>query len=695
MTTISVPERRVRDDLSLQGREGRSPLARFACGRVDDAAWVRPCLLVLLGATAALYLWNLGASGYANSFYSAAVQAGTKSWKAFFFGSSDAANFITVDKSPLFLWPMELTARIFGVNSWSILVPQALEGVAAVAVLYAAVRRWFGPGAGLLAGVVLALTPVAALMFRFNNPDAMLTLLLTIAAYALVRALEGGRTRWIVVVGAGIGLGFLAKMLQALLIVPPFALVYLVAAPVPLRRRVGQLLAGAGAIVVSAGWWVAAVALTPASARPYVGGSQNNSILNLVFGYNGFGRLTGNEAGSVGGMGNAGGRWGPTGITRLFNTQYGGEISWLLPAALIVLVAGLIVTARRKRTDRARAALVLWGGWLVVTGLVISLASGIIHPYYTVAMAPAVGAVVGIGATILWRARSQPFARGALALAVTSTAVWSYFLLDRVPGWHPWVRTLVVGGGLASAVMLLLLPVLPRAALLAIAGGALVFGLAGPGAYTVATAATPHTGAIPSSGPVGADFARGLPGGPAGGARVPGFAPGQTGAPPGRAGGVGPRQGFVPPNGLPPGQRANGAGAGARGGAGGLLDGSVSNAALTSLLRQNGSGYTWAAAAVGSNEASGYQLASGEPVMAIGGFNGTDPAPTLAEFQQYVRDRRIHWFIGGGGNGNRLGLGGAASTSGQIASWVQKNFTSRTVGGVTVYDLTSPAASSP
>ena len=263
--------------------------------------------------TGFLYLWDLGASGWANSFYSAAVQAGTKSWKAFFFGSFDSSNFITVDKSPAALWVMELSARIFGVNSWSILVPNALEGVATVA---RAVRH----GAPLVlargcsaGGAVVALTPVAALMFRFNNPDAFMVLLLTVAAYAVVRAVEGGRTRWLVLAGALVGFGFLAKMLQAFLVVPAFGAGPAVAAP--------GTAAGGGSAAGLRGpwpWWRRRVGgcwrsqLTPAADRPYIGGSQDNSLWNLIFGYNGFGRLTGNEAGSVGG-GAGGSRWGAPG----------------------------------------------------------------------------------------------------------------------------------------------------------------------------------------------------------------------------------------------------------------------------------------------------------------------------------------------------------------------------------------------
>ena len=265
-----------------------------------------------MAGTALLYLWGLGASGWANGYYSAAVQAGTQSWKAMFFGSLDSANSITVDKSPLFLWPMVISARIFGVNSWSILVPQALMGVGSVGVLYLTVRRWFGAPAGLLAGAVLALTPVAALMFRFNNPDAMLVLLMTLGAYATVRAIESGKTKWLIAMGAFVGFAFLAKMLQALLVLPGFGLAYLVAGPPRTLKRIWQLGLAGVSTIVAAGWWVAIVELWPAGSRPYIGGSQTNSVLELIFGYNGFGRLSGNETGSVGGMGggNGTGQWG-------------------------------------------------------------------------------------------------------------------------------------------------------------------------------------------------------------------------------------------------------------------------------------------------------------------------------------------------------------------------------------------------
>ncbi|MBW0107031.1 glycosyltransferase family 39 protein, partial [Pseudonocardia sp. KRD291] len=248
-------------------------------GRRSGREWV--ALAVLLAGTGALYLWNLGASGWANSFYAAAVQAGTQSWTAFFFGSLDPSNAITVDKPPASLWPMEIAGRIFGFSSWSMLVPQALMGVGAVALLYAAVRRVAGPGAGLLAGAVLALTPVAALMFEFNNPDAMLALLMVAAAYCTTRAVQGGDrssgTRWLLLAGLVIGFAFLAKSLQAFLVLPGLTLAHVWAAPGSLRRRITQVLGAGVGIVVGAGWWLLAVALWPVSSRPYIGGSTDNT----------------------------------------------------------------------------------------------------------------------------------------------------------------------------------------------------------------------------------------------------------------------------------------------------------------------------------------------------------------------------------------------------------------------------------
>jgi 4-amino-4-deoxy-L-arabinose transferase-like glycosyltransferase len=658
--------------------------------RAADPAWVRPAFWTLIAGTALLYLWGLGASGWANAFYSAAAQAGSESWKALFYGSSDAASAITVDKPPLSIWAMALSVRMFGLNAWSILVPQALMGVASVGVLYATVRRWFSPPAALISGAVLALTPVAVLMFRFNNPDAMLVLLLTVAAYATVRALERAGTWWLVIAGSAVGFAFLTKMLQALLVVPALALVYLVAAPTPLRRRVWQVLVAGAALVASAGWWVAILELVPASARPYIGGSQDNSVLELIFGYNGFGRLTGDEVGSVGGggRGQGGGMWGETSWHRLFDAEWGGQIAWLLPAALGLMVAAFWLTRRAPRTDRTRAALLLWGGWLVVTSLVFSYGQGIIHPYYAVALAPAIGALVGIGATMLWQRRADIRARAALAAAVVGTAVLASTLLDRSPDWHSELRPVVIAAGLAAAGLLLAGDHPGRRLGVVTVVAALVATMTAPLAYSLQTAASPHDGAIPSAGPAVA----GGRGGPAGGRfGRPGFRatpPFAQNAVPGVAGGntMPGFQGFPGAQGTPPALAGGTARGGFGGGPGGLLRGSDPSDEMVTLLDEDASRYTWVAAAVGSNSASGYQLATGDPVMAIGGFNGSDPSPTLEQFQQYVAAGRIHWFIGGAGFGGQMG--GSRSSS-QISQWVQENFTARTVDGITLYDLTA------
>lgn len=685
-------------------------------GRPEDPRWVRPAFLGLLLATAVLYLYNLSASGWANSFYSAAVQAGSESWKAFFFGSLDASNAITVDKPPASLWPMELAVRVFGLNSWAILAPEVLMGVGTVAVVYASVRRRFSPAAGLIAGAVLALTPVAALMFRFNNPDAMLALLMSVACYLVVRALADGRTKWLVWAGVAIGFAFLAKTLQAFLILPSLALVYGVCAPVRLRKRLGQLALATVAIVVSGGWWVAIVELWPASSRPYIGGSQNNSFLELTFGSNGLGRLSGDETGSVGGGGGGGGtgQWGETGWDRMFNSEIGSQISWLLPAALILLVAGLVATRRLKRTSVTRGSFLVWGGSLLMTTVVLSYMAGIFHQYYTVALAPYIAAVVGMGAAVLWEKRGEIWASITLAASVVAAAAWGYVLLNRTPDYLPWLKWLVLIGGLAGALGLVFAARVSRRLALAAVGLSIVASLAGPTAYTLSTVNSAHTGSIVTAGPAGASMMGGRGGGPGGGGGgfggggMPGQGQNQqgNGNTQGRQGngfpgggmpgqnqqnGNGNTQGQNQQGGTPGGQTGDGGGMGGGGGVGGLLNGATVSAEAKKLLETDSGDYTWAAAAIGAQNAASYQLSTGEPVMAIGGFNGTDPSPTLAQFKKYVADGKIHYFISSGSGG---GMGGSSDgTSSQITSWVESTFKKVTVGTATFYDLTQEASS--
>jgi 4-amino-4-deoxy-L-arabinose transferase-like glycosyltransferase len=702
--------------------DDRGRLERIWLGPADQPRWARPALLGLLALTAVLYLWDLSASGYANSFYAAAVQAGTKSWKAFFFGSLDAGNSITVDKPPASLWVMELSGRIFGFNSWSLLVPQALEGVAAVGLLYGTVRRVASSAAGLAAGAALALTPAAVLMFRFDNPDALLVLCMVTGAYAVTRALDDGRTRWLVLAGSVIGLAFLTKLLQGFLVLPAFALTYLLAGPVPLRRRIGQVLAGTAAVIVAAGWWVLIVSLWPAADRPYVGGSTNDSILELVFGYDGLGRIFGGSGnGGGGGAGGASGSsfGGATGLSRLFSSEMGNEISWLLPAALVGFAALLWFTRRAPRTDRLRAAALLWGGWLLVTGLVFSYMQGTIHPYYTVALAPAIAALVALAGHAAWERRATVTGRLTCVALVLAAGLWSFVLLGRTSSWQPELRWLVLALTLVAAVGLAV-PIRPRLAVRALLAGGLAAALLGTAAFGVATAASPHTGSIPSVGPAAAATSASA-GGPGGGGlpsgRTGGFAgagsaagsasrggtgasaPGGTAksgsapagsAPAGSAPGGSAKSGSLPTGSAPTGSRTAGGKTSASGGGtgGGMPSGgggATTSTALTNALKATSS--KWAAAVVGDQSAASLELATGKAVISIGGWSGTDPSPTLAQFEHYVATGQVRYLIASGGMA--MG-GGSTGVAAQITKWVAAHYQKVTIGGQTVYDLSQP-----
>ena len=589
----------------------------------------RAALIALLSVTAVLYLWGLGSSGWANSYYAAAVQAGTQDWKALLFGSLDAGNAITVDKPPAAMWFMGLSGRLFGFNAFTMLLPQALMGVASVGMLYATVRRTSGSAAALLAGAVLAATPVAALMFRFNNPDALLVLLLIVAAYCTVCALSQqvflSAVGWMALTGAVVGFAFLTKMLQAFLPVPALALAFLVAAPFDLLRRAGALLVAGLSVAVAAGWYVALVGLWPADARPYIAGSTDNSLLQLALGYNGIERITGSGGGP--------GRdnlffGGAPGLTRLFGPSMGVEISWLLPAALIGLVFMGWLTRRAPRTDRSRAAVLLWGGWLLVTGAVFSFMDGTVHPYYNVALAPAVAALVGISVVELWSRRAVLGCRIVLAVMSAVTGGWAFALLSRTPDWLPALRWVVLAVSVVAA-GLLVFRVRQRRLVSVSAAVAVVAALAGSASFTVYNVAHGHR-----SGP------------------------GSMSGPP-RPGG----------DGWP--------------GGGPKHDGP--NVALQRMVA--GTDNRWAAASVGSFQVGDLELSTGKSLMAIGGFSGGDNSPTLAQFQQHVTDGAVRYFI----VSDHKGPGGHESGSGAtITEWVSSHFTKFDVAGTTVYDLQLP-----
>ncbi|MBV9412408.1 MAG: glycosyltransferase family 39 protein, partial [Acidimicrobiia bacterium] len=530
---------------------------------------------------AALYTWGLSSMGWANSYYAAAVKAGTTSWKAFFYGAIDPGSFITVDKPPAAFWVQALSARVFGFSTWSILLPQAAAGVGSVLILHRLVRKWAGDVAAHLAALALALTPVAVIMFRYNNPDALLTLLLLSSAWALWSAIETGRTRGLVLCGALLGLAFETKMLQAFIVLPVFAGVYLWVGRPRLRKRLLQLLAGGAALLVSAGWWVAIVTLVPASSRPFVGGSTNNSILDLIFGYNGLSRIFGNSGPGPGGGGPGGGAGfgGTPGWLRMFNSELGGQIAWLLPLAVVGLGVGLWLTRHAKRTDRGRAGWLLWGGWALITLVVFSKAQGIFHPYYTVALAPAVAALAGAGGIALWRLGRRHFgASWMLPATVFATAGLAVALLERTPTYAPWLRGMIVlGAALGALGLWLTFHFRTRALLTVSAAVATVALLAGPTAYSLTTVANARTGPLAAAGPTTSGGLRGGPGG-----------------------GVGPGNETV-------------------------------DQTLVRYLESHRGSAEYLVAAFGSQSSAPIIIATGKPVITIGGFNGGDPAPTLAQ----------------------------------------------------------------
>jgi 4-amino-4-deoxy-L-arabinose transferase-like glycosyltransferase len=603
-------------------------------------------LATLLVATAVLYLWNITINGMGNQFYAAAAQAGSRNWEALLFGSLDRQNFITVDKPPLSQWVMGLSGQVFGFSSASMLIPQALMAVAAVALTYAAVARIGGRWAGLLAGAVLAVTPVAVLMFRFNNPDAVMVLLMTAAAYCTVRALDRNGARWMALAGAAVGLAFLAKMLEGVMVVPALAAAYLLAAPVRLRLRWLHVLGSAAAFVASAGWFVVLTLVWPASARPYLAGSADNNFMNLVLGYNGFARVLGHNhsayapppstvgtyAGSqfnppklsFSGLGNQAPGW-----MRLISGEFGYEIGWLLPTALVATVLVIVARGRAPRTDLVRAGAALFGGWLVVDALVLTMMHGMTHAYYSLSIAPPVAAMFALGVQQAWVRRESRLHRAVLAATLLATGAFNWWLLDHNSSWLPALRWTVLGLTVATALALFsgwLIRARPAVAT-AVLAIALVGTLAGPAAYAVATVGVAHEGGGPSVGPAVA---------------------GRHGA--------------------------------------GMWGKGVDSQELDEMLKQTDT--KWSAAIERSNAAAALELSTGTAVMAIGGFSGTDPAPTLRQFQDDVAKHQVAYYVSTATGAGRPGWN--SHPHADIVRWVAANFPAITVGKATVYALSAP-----
>jgi 4-amino-4-deoxy-L-arabinose transferase-like glycosyltransferase len=606
-----------------------------------------------------LRLWRLDHNGFGTEYYSAGVRSMLDSPHNFLFNSFDPAGFVSLDKPPVALWIQVASAKLLGFGSLSVLLPQVLEGLGAVALVYHLVARRFGAAAGLLGALVLALTPISVVIDRSSNTDSCLVLVLLLAGWALAVAAERGSGRLLWLAMALVGVGFNVKMLAAFVVLPTFALVYAVGAPLPWRRRIAHLAVGGGVLAVVSLSWVAFYDLTPSERRPFAGSSQSNSMIELAVGHNGIERFVrrrgmlgripppANQANPVqdatrGGAPAGGGPAGarprqqrdnvPVGPLRLADRHLAGQVGWLLPLALVGVAAGAARTRPRWPLDPTQQALLLWTGWAFTYAVVYSYAGGIFHAYYLVTMAPPLAALAGIGVMALWAWYRRG---GAIALllpaAVLLTAAWQLFLWsadlawmdDRVRDWRAWLCLVMVAGALgASAALAGALGPRLRRPPRSWAAAALGLGLG-------ALLATPLTWAL------GAGFARAnvmLP-----------YAslPGSTGA--------------EDPTAAPFWRGGGNLGRDAR---------------LLAFLRANHRDERYLLATLNARLAAPVIIETGQPVMAIGGFMGIDPILTPERLAALVADHQVRFVLLGGDFARR---GGGEAPLRAITEWVKAN----------------------
>jgi 4-amino-4-deoxy-L-arabinose transferase-like glycosyltransferase len=616
--------------------------------------------IICLGA-GLLYAWKIGAGQVGNTYYSAAVKSMTDSFTNFLFGSFDPYGVVTVDKPPMSLWPQAIFVLIFGFHGWALLLPQAIEGVAAVFLLHRTVRLWAGENVALLAAAIMALTPVTVAINRDNNPDTLLVLLLVAAAYAVTRSIlaasSRARTEWLLWCAFFVGCGFLTKMLQAWIIVPALLIAFLAGTSGPLRRRLLDLLGAGLVLIVSSFWWIALHDWWPGTT-PYMGSSTDGTAWDLVFGYNGFGRLFGEGGGTGGGMvtvrngttvsSSFGGEAGPV---RMFNDIVGGQISWLLPLSLLVLVVlGVRAIAAKSWGEPARrAGWLLWGTWLLVTVVVFSFAKGTWHPYYTTAIAPAVGAVSAAGLALLWR----NYRRTVLPLAIALSAGWAFVLVSRDPSWYGWTRWAVI---LTAAVAI--------GGLVATGGGlsrpALAVGLVSllltPAVWSVAAAQSTSSGTLPAAGPAE---------GPGAGTDT---GPGKTAGGPTRMTG-GPRHMAQPAQ---PAQPALV-----------IVGGSDGTTTLTDAQRRmldyagkKSDAPIQLAVNGDAGAVAPFIIGSDAKVIGMGGFGGRDDAPSVEQLGHWVADGTLEFVLSSAANGGTQRQGpGLSAVQQERQSWIEQHCT--------------------
>ena len=706
MSTTTYPTPRA---ARLRSRVLRRPRA--------GALFARPELLGLMALAALLNLWNLSINGFANTYYAAAVRSMSSSWHDFLFASLDKSGLMTVDKPPLAFWIEALSARIFGFNSLAILVPEALMGVAAVAFVYDMTRRMFGRVAGGVAGLAFALTPITVAIARHNNPDEALILCSVAALWCAVRALETGRTKWLVWCGVCVGLGFEAKMGVALFVVPGIALAWIWTRWGETWRErfkaFRQLVYGGVAMIAVGGAWPLLVTLTPAADRPWISGTSDNSVWSLIFGYNGLGRVSGQTGGPSGGggLGGGGGGFGgnlfggATGPFRLLESALGDQAGWLLGFAVVAGLAILVLTRLRRRDPRTGWLMVV-GGAFLVTAVVFSYASGIFHPYYVSFLAPFAAALVGAGASLMLpRAfggtASSKTARIIAPLAIAGGAITELVVLGELSGSLAWATPLVIGvGGACAIVLALRLSPRVRAVLVAVAMAAL---LAAPASWAAETLGHATSSTFPSGGPASASI-----GGPGGGGGPGGFGGGsaRSGGGAGRFGRGAGGGGFAPGGGsttggfAPPslfgggGSTTSGAGSrgGFSGGGGGFAGGGGfggDTQSLTAAIRYAGEHGGGTIGVESQSSAAQAILSSDANVAGLGGFSGRESTVSLTWLAHEVLAGKLRWVIvdssqsGGLPGDTRTGSESALDV---VAKTCRKVTLSTSDGTVTMYD---------
>lgn len=697
----------VSPNVELPGRGGAHSFSWSAS--IVAANWHRLGLVGITGLSLFFNLWHIGQNGTGNSYYAAAVKSMTQSWHNFFFASFDPGGFITVDKPPVALWIQAGFAKVLGFSGFSLHLPQALAGTGAVLLVYLAVSRVFGKAAGLVAALVLSLTPITVAINRSNNLDAWLIFFTVAAAYAIVRAIQSGSLRWLLVSALMIGVAFNTKSLGGFVALPALWLAYLLTAPVSLRRRIRDLVAATAVLAFVSASWVVAVDLTPVSARPYVGGSQTNSELDLLLDYNGLGRIDG-EGNGPGGMrgtppqggsfpdegppalpegatlpegmpvpptgmfpgddarvpppdgpgfpaGPANGaprmnRGGPGGFgggqsgwLRLFGAELAGQASWLIPLGLIGGLAAMVSSRGPLAGNQRLGSIIVWGGWLLTAGAVFSLAKGIFHPYYLSYLGPAIGGMAGIAVAHFWSKLLVRSWLGFIApLALIATAVVQVVFLRRVPDYETWLQPVIIGSVALAALVLVIskLRRLPSSVLAGALGLAVAALLLPAFLYTSSVLGSPGS-SLPYVSPGGQ--AGGFAGGPPSGATRGG------------------------PNSAAPDQ---------------------TNGGLIEYLLANRGEAKFIVATQSSMTASPIIIATGEPVMAVGGFSGGDPALTVSELADLVEAGQLRFFLvqgAGGGPGGSNGVIQAVTKAGKV---IDASAYGGTSGG-TLYDLQGSA----